>query len=92
MNYYELAQADRAAIKAWVDDALSATVRSFRLQSLGQSFGLPVRFLEAYLAKETSMGHGLRAEIIAWCNDNPNVSPNEPVDDVHWLANLGDLG
>ena len=88
MTVYATAMNERTKIKAWIDNALSETVKNYRLQTLAQSFGLSPAYVERYVNGISTMGHRLRAEIVIWCDENPNVSPNAPVDGKHWIADI----
>lgn len=86
---------ERKIIIAWIREPLSDANRGYRLESLARAFGLPLRYLERYCDPElepcqghySSMGIYLAYEVIAWIHEHPDISPNEPTDDVtHWAT------
>ncbi len=88
MTPYQQAIRDRAAIKNWLQGALSLPVREYRLSELCNAFGLTRRYVLKYVNGGAVMGDRLRAQIIEWCNAHPDLSPNQPPEGGHWLGQI----
>ena len=87
----EIAQetrANRTFLQDWSLNALSDEVRQYRLSTLASAFGLRENTIEKYLVNEVSIGMMLVREMVAWCKENPDVSPNNPAQNDHWIKSV----
>lgn len=78
----EYAVQSRAKVRDWIMSPLSDHNRAYRKAALLRAFGFSEYYFDGWIAGKTSMGDALFDQLAEWIDAHPDLSANNPSDDV----------